>query len=159
MAEYDGTLIVVSHDRYFLDAIVTSTLVFESDGQVRRHAGGYTDWLERHLALAVTDTPTSEDKDASATERTKPASRKLSYLLQRELDALPQQIEQLETRVGALRATVSEPAFYQRLHADVQQQLTALQDLEHQLERAVERWAELEQLANDAATNSRSTEP
>ena len=53
LAEYDGTLLVVSHDRYFLDALVTSTLVFEDDGQVRRHAGGYSDWLERHRALAV----------------------------------------------------------------------------------------------------------
>src|SRR5882672_3646040 len=112
LAEYDGTLIVVSHDRYFLDAIVTATLVFESDGQVRRHAGGYSDWLARHLALAVTDTPTADDKEESPTERTKPASRKLSYMLQRELDALPNQIEQLETRVGAMRGTVSDPAFY-----------------------------------------------
>ena len=159
LAEYDGTLIVVSHDRYFLDAIVTSTLVFESDGQVRRHAGGYSDWLERHLALAVTDTPTGDDKEQSATERTKPASRKLSYMLQRELDALPNRIEQLEARVGELRGTVSGPAFYQRPHSEVQQQLAALQDLEQQLERAVERWAELEQLANDAAATGRPTDP
>jgi ATP-binding cassette subfamily F protein uup len=149
---------VVSHDRYFLDAIVTATLVFEADGQVRRHAGGYSDWVERHRALAVTDTPTADDKDEAPTERTKPASRKLSYLLQRELDALPNEIEQIETRVGALRGTVSDPAFYQRPHSDVQQQLAALQDLEQRLERAVERWAELEQLANDAAANSRPTD-
>jgi ABC transport system ATP-binding/permease protein len=159
LAEYDGTLIVVSHDRYFLDAIVTSTLVFESDGQVRRHAGGYSDWLERHRTLAVTDTPTSDDRVGAPTERTKPASRKLSYMLQRELDALPNEIEQLETRVGALRATVSDPVFYQRPHADAQQQLAQLHDLEQQLERSVERWAELEQLANDAAANSRPIEP
>ena len=57
LTEYDGTLLVVSHDRYFLDALVTSTLVFEDDGQVRRHAGGYSEWLERHRALAVIDDP------------------------------------------------------------------------------------------------------
>ena len=57
LAEYEGTLLVVSHDRYFLDAVVTSTLVFEADGQVRRHVGGYSDWLERHEALAVVDEP------------------------------------------------------------------------------------------------------
>jgi ATP-binding cassette subfamily F protein uup len=160
LTEYDGTLIVVSHDRYFLDAIVTATLVFESDGQVRRHAGGYSEWLARHRALAVTDAPTADDKDESHTEqRTKPVSRKLSYLLQRELDALPNEIEQLETRVSALRGITGDPAFYQRPHSGVQQQLAALQDLEQQLERAVERWAELEQLANDAAANSRPTEP
>ena len=60
LAEYDGTLLVVSHDRYFLDAIVTSTLVFEEDGQVRRHAGGYSDWLTRHRALAVVDDEPTE---------------------------------------------------------------------------------------------------
>jgi len=158
LAEYDGTLIVVSHDRYFLDAIVTATLVFESDGQVRRHAGGYSDWLERHRALAVTDTPTSDDKGETTAERTKPASRKLSYLLQRELDALPGEIEQLETNVGVLRGVISEPAFYQRPHTEVQQQLAALHDLEQQLERAVERWGELEQLANDVAGNPRPSE-
>jgi ATP-binding cassette subfamily F protein uup len=159
LTEYDGTLIVVSHDRYFLDAIVTATLVFESDGQVRRHAGGYSEWLERHRALAVTDTPLADDKDAAPAERTKTVSRKLSYMLQRELDALPNEIEQLETRVGALRRTVSDPAFYQQPHADVQQRLAALHDLEQQLERAVERWGELEQLANDAAGNNRPTQP
>ncbi len=158
LVEYDGTLIVVSHDRYFLDAIVTATLVFESDGQVRRHAGGYSDWLERHRALAVTDTPAAVDKDEAQTERTKPAPRKLSYMLQRELDALPKDIEQLEARVGALRGTISDPAFYQQPHSDVQQQLAALQDLEERLERAVERWADLEQRADDVADSSRPTE-
>jgi len=159
LAEYDGTLIVVSHDRYFLDAIVTATLVFESDGQVRRHAGGYSDWLERHRALAVTDTPPTDDKHEAPAERTKTVSRKLSYMLQRELDALPSEIEQFETRVGALRGAISDPTFYQRPHADVQQQLAALHNLEQQLERAVERWAELEQLANDVAGNPRPTQP
>ena len=158
LAEYDGTLIVVSHDRYFLDAIVTSTLVFESDGQVRRHAGGYSDWLERHLSLAVTDTPAASAASPAPAERAKPASRKLSYMLQRELDALPDQIEQLETRVGALRETVSDPAFYQRPHPDVQQQLAALQGLERELEAAVERWGELEQLAADVAGDGRPSD-
>jgi ABC transport system ATP-binding/permease protein len=80
-------------------------------------------------------------------------------MLQRELDALPNEIERLETRVGALRSTISDPSFYQRPRSDVQEQSAALQDLERQLERAVERWAELEQLANDVAANSRPTEP
>ncbi|HUQ52354.1 MAG TPA: ATP-binding cassette domain-containing protein, partial [Gammaproteobacteria bacterium] len=104
LAEYDGTLLVVSHDRYFLDAIVTSTLVFEADGEIRRHAGGYSDWLERHRELAVTDEPTAPAGRVSRDTREKPAQRKLSYKLQRELDALPEQIERLEQRVVELRA-------------------------------------------------------
>ena len=158
LAEYDGTVILVSHDRYFLDSVVTSTLVFEADGQVRRHAGGYSDWLERHGQLAVTDTPLLDSSENAKTERTKPISRKLSYKLQRELDALPAGIEELETRVSVLRSTVSDPTFYQRPHEEVQRQLGALQELETQLERAVERWAELEQLATDVAGNSKTAE-
>jgi ATP-binding cassette subfamily F protein uup len=159
LTEYDGTLILVSHDRYFLDSVVTSTLVFEADGHVRRHAGGYSDWLARDGELAVIDTPIVETADNAKVERTKSLSRKLSYKLQRELDALPNEIEQLEARVGAQRDTVSDPAFYQRPHADVQEQLDALRELEEQLERNVERWAELEQLATDIATGSKTAEP
>jgi ABC transport system ATP-binding/permease protein len=151
LTEYDGTLIVVSHDRYFLDAIVNATLVFESDGQVRRHAGGYSEWLERQRELAVTDSPSTSDSDIPAVERAKPAARKLSYMLQRELDALPDEIERLEGRVAAQRTAVNDPAFYQRPHEDVQRQLKELQDVEQALESAVERWAELEELASSVA--------
>jgi ATP-binding cassette subfamily F protein uup len=156
LAEYDGTLIVVSHDRYFLDAIVTSTLVFEADGQVRRHAGGYSDWLERRLSLAEVDTPKSASADEPRAERAKPAARKLSYKLQRELDSLPDQIERLEQRVGDLRGEISQASFYERPHAEVQNRLAELAAIEQDLERAVERWAELEQLANDVAGGAAS---
>ncbi len=153
LAEYDGTLLVVSHDRYFLDAIVTSTLVFEDDGQVVRHAGGYSDWLERHRALAVTDDPTTKPKTQSQRDtREKPVQRKLSYNLQRELDALPVQIEQLERRVAELRVIVTEPTFYQRPHGEVQQCLAELRDAEQQVESAIDRWGELEEQAAAAAS-------
>jgi ATP-binding cassette subfamily F protein uup len=114
-----------------LDAIVTSTLVFEDDGQVRRHAGGYSDWLERHRALAVTDEPTPATATLSSRDtREKPVQRKLSYKLQRELDALPGEIEQLERNVTELRAAVTGPTFYQRPHLDVQQSLDELRKAE-----------------------------
>jgi ATP-binding cassette subfamily F protein uup len=158
LAEYDGTLIVVSHDRYFLDAIVTSTLVFESDGVVRRHAGGYSDWLERHRSLAANDTPTAATGDETRAERPRAAPRKLSYKLQRELDSLPNEIERLEQRVGELRSAVGEPAFYQRPHAEVQERLAELESAEHELELAVERWAELEGLASSAASGGKAPE-
>jgi ATP-binding cassette subfamily F protein uup len=158
LGDYDGTLLVVSHDRYFLDAIVTSTLVFEQDGQVRRHAGGYSDWLERHRALAVVDEPTAAAATAKEQRDTRERApqRKLSYKLQRELDALPEQIARLEQKVAEVRAVVAEPSFYQQPHADVQQALDVLRDAEQRVETAVERWAQLEEQAAAAASGSES---
>jgi len=153
LTDYDGTLIVVSHDRYFLDAIVTSTLVFEEDGQVRRHAGGYSDWLTRHRALAVVDAPDKTSSQGQGDTRERPAARKLSYKLQRELDALPGLIAQLEKMVVELRGIVSEPTFYQRPHIDVQQALDELHEAERGVEVAIDRWAELEKLAEATAGN------
>ena len=151
LAEYEGTLLVVSHDRYFLDAVVTSTLVFEADGQVRRHAGGYSDWLERHLALAVVDEPDGGKPSKGSDDRVKPPSRKLSYKLQRELDALPAEIDALERRIAELRSAVNEPDFYKRDHAAVRKHLDELALAERELDTSVERWAELEQAASLAS--------
>ncbi len=153
LAGYDGTLLVVSHDRYFLDAIVTSTLVFEEDGQVRRHAGGYSDWSTRHRALAVVDEPTATASAGSRDTRERPAQRKLSYKLQRELDALPSAIEELEVRVAELQATASAADFYRGEQQAVQAHLEALQASQRELEAAVDRWAELEQLAAAVQAN------
>jgi ATP-binding cassette subfamily F protein uup len=143
----------VSHDRYFLDAIVTSTLVFEDDGKVRRHAGGYSDWLTRHRALAVVDTPADVAKESRDT-RSRPPPRKLSYKLQRELDALPDRISQLEQRVAELRSVVNEPEFFRRPQGEVQGSLDALRDAEREVEAAVDRWAELEEQAAAAGDSS-----
>ncbi|HSC17167.1 MAG TPA: ATP-binding cassette domain-containing protein [Gammaproteobacteria bacterium] len=147
LADYDGTLLVVSHDRYFLDAIVTSTLVFEDDGQVRRHAGGYSDWLARHRALAVVDAPADASSQQSRDTRSRPPARKLSYKLQRELDALPDAISALEQKVAELRGVVNEPEFFKRPQSEVQGSLDALRDAEREVEAAVDRWAELEEQA------------
>ena len=154
LAEYDGTLLVVSHDRYFLDAIVTSTLVFEDDGQVRRHAGGYSDWLERHRALAVVDAPAEARAQNSRDSRPRAPARKLSYMLQRELDALPALIAGLEQKVAELRVAVNEPEFYRRPHREVQESLDALRDAEREVEAAIDRWADLEEQAAAAGDSS-----
>jgi ATP-binding cassette subfamily F protein uup len=151
LEDYDGTLLVVSHDRYFLDAIVTSTLVFEPDGHVRRHAGGYSDWLARDRALAVVDEPVTTTRQSQGDNRERPAQRKLSYLLQRELDALPDRISELEQKLAGLRVAVNDPAFYQRPHREVQQSLGDLQDAEREVNAAIDRWAELEAQATAAA--------
>jgi ATP-binding cassette subfamily F protein uup len=156
LAEYDGTLLVVSHDRYFLDSLVTSTLVFEDDGHVRRHAGGYSEWAERHRALAVVDEPAAPAAQPSRDTRERPVQRKLSYKLQRELDALPDQIAKLEQRVAELRAIVTDADFYQRPHLEVQQSLSAFHDAERDVETAVDRWAQLEEQAAAAASGDAS---
>ncbi len=145
LVDYDGTLIVVSHDRYFLDAVVTSVLVFEGDCVVRRYEGGYSDWAGRLHELENPDREAAASKGRSQPPaRDKPQPRKLSYKLQRELDQLPDQIETLERDVAQLRAAVSEPWFYQQERTDVEAELERLSRLEQALDHAVERWAELE---------------
>jgi ATP-binding cassette subfamily F protein uup len=151
LAEYDGTLIVVSHDRYFLDAVVTSTLVFESGGNVTRHAGGYSDWLERKRTLAVIDTPKETAAPPRERDQPPPPPRKLSYMLQRELDGLPARIEGLEAQVTELQASIAEPDFYRRPQPEIQDRLAALATAESELNAALERWTELEDQAAEIA--------
>ena len=149
LAEYSGTLIIVSHDRQFLDNVVTSTLVFESDGAVHEYVGNYSDWARRGLALAEHDGPPAEaSKRATAAGPERPQKRpsKLSYLDQRELDALPEIIEQLESKIGALQAVIASPGFYEQDADTVQGGLQALKDSEAELETKIDRWGELEAL-------------
>ena len=152
LTQYDGTLLVVSHDRYFLDRVVTSTLVFEGDGQVKRYAGGYSDWSRLHHELAVADEPGSVKKSGKSDRTGAAASpaRKLSYKLQRELSALPKQIEEMEQNLETLQSAVNSEDFYRRPHEDVQGKLAELAQLEKRLETTVERWANLEEQAQRA---------
>ncbi len=148
LCEYTGTLIVVSHDREFLDNVVTSTVVFEQDGRVQEYVGGYTDWLRRGHELAVTDNPFEQErrKQAAAERRKNRKPTKLSYKDQRELDQLPAEIEQLEADIAALQATIAAPDFYAQDAERVQQKLQELGSAEELLEQRVERWSELETL-------------
>jgi len=144
LLQYHGTLLVVSHDRYFLDQVVTSTLVFEGDGSVKRYAGGYSDWtrLKRTLAIAEEVMPR---KATEKPARTAPSpAKKLSYKLQRELDALPERIEALEQDVDTVQNHVNAEDFYRQAQEHVREKLEKLEELQKQLETAVERWAELE---------------
>jgi ATP-binding cassette subfamily F protein uup len=148
LCEFNGTLLVVSHDREFLDNVITSTIVFEEDGVIQEYVGGYSDWLRRGHALAETDSPfvVEEKKREAAQRRRKKNANKLSYKDQRELDQLPAEIESLETDIAALQATVADPAFYSRDGDEVTQKLQELSDAEQLLEQRVERWSELETL-------------
>ena len=146
---YTGTLIVVSHDREFLDNVVTSTIVFEEDGRIQEYVGGYRDWVRQGKQLAVTDNPYEINKrrKEAAERRKRRQPNKLSYKDQRELDALPAEIESLETSIAGLQHTVAEPGFYAQDNDTVQATLTELADTEALLEQRVERWGALESLA------------
>ena len=148
LCEYTGTLIVVSHDREFLDNVVTSTIVFEEDGRVQEYVGGYSDWARRGHELAVTDNPYEiERKRREQTERRKNRkATKLSYKDQRELDGLPAEIEAIEAQIESLQKTIAKPDFYAGDAEFVQQKLHELSDKESLLEQRVERWGELETL-------------
>ena len=146
--EYTGTLIVVSHDREFLDNVVTSVIVFEQDGKVQEYVGGYSDWARRGHQLAVTDNPYDEDqkKRAAAERRNRRKPNKLSYKDQRELDALPGEIEMLEAEIATMQENIAAPDFYTQDAGLVQQKLQELGSAENELERRIERWGELETL-------------
>lgn len=148
LCEYSGTLIVVSHDREFLDNVVTSTIVFEQDGKVQEYVGGYSDWLRRGHELAITDSPFEIERKKRASlerRRNKPVT-KLSYKDQRELNQLPAKIGQIEGAIATLQADIAEPDFYTQDAELVQQKLHELKLVEAQLEQLVERWGELETL-------------
>ena len=149
LSEYSGTLIVVSHDREFLDNVVTSTIVFEENGRIQEYVGGYSDWVRQGKLLAVTDSPyaVEERRRRAAEHRRQRPATKLSYKDQRELDALPAEIETLEAAIAELQQTVADPDFYARDGDAVRDALEKLAQAETELERRIERWGELETLA------------
>ena len=147
LVEYSGTLIIVSHDRNFLDNVVTSILVFEEDGQLQEYVGGYKDWARRGKQLLETEAPAgSETKDASSLtaqkEDIKP--KKLSYKLQRELDELPARIEELEKFIKDLTSKVETQEFYDKPYDETSEVLEQLSTAQQELDKAMERWADLE---------------
>lgn len=160
LLEFKGTVLIVSHDRAFLDNVVTSTLVFDGTGRVREYVGGFDDWLRQggsiRLLGAVDESKNSEP--ATTTEKAEPAAqpiepvatadqepkKKLSYNLQRELDAIPEQIEALEAELSDLNEQVSQVDFYQQPLEHTEAVLAQITAVQEQLDRLIERWAELE---------------
>jgi len=146
LAEYSGTLIVVSHDREFLDNVVTSTVVFEDGGKLREYVGGYTDWLRQGKELAELDrhqTGAKADPERDVAVK-RPKVAKLSYNEQRELDQLPEQIESLEARANELGKEISAGDFYSQGHELTQPVLAELADVQATLDQVLERWTALE---------------
>jgi ATP-binding cassette subfamily F protein uup len=147
VAEFSGTLLLVSHDRAFLDNVVTSLLVLEGDGRVQDFVGGYSDWEAwRDARDATARTVASVARGPAPRQAAKqPARRKLSFKEQRELAELPLRLEELESRRARLAASIEEPGFYARPHAEVAANLAALAQFDADIEAAFARWAELEE--------------
>ncbi|HEX4853686.1 ribosomal protection-like ABC-F family protein [Arenimonas sp.] len=155
LIDYPGTLILVSHDRAFLDNVVTSSLVMEGNGRVGEYVGGYTDWLRQRpmsarIAAANAASPrltpqvAPTPKPAAAPAAPAPAKRKLSYKEQRELEELPGRIETLDADIAALTAQIQDPAFYRQPADAVTAANARLSSLQAELEQAYARWNELE---------------
>ena len=153
LADFKGTLLLVSHDRDFMDSVVTSLLVMGEDGSIEEQAGGYSDWESRGgrlVAEAADGSPTTTSKkiamvDDAVTEAKAKPRRKLSYKEQRELDGLPAHIEGLEEQQALLELEIASPDFYQQPADLVRKRLDNLEKLNSDLESAIERWSALEQ--------------
>jgi len=142
VANYAGTLLLVSHDRAFLDNVVTSTLVFEGGAQVNEYVGGYSDWLRQRKVAAppVPRAPAAAPRAAPAASK----ARRLSYNEQRELAAMPEKIQGLEAEQLELQAAISDPNLFKDDPAQGAAALQRLQALAAQIETAYSRWDELE---------------
>jgi ATP-binding cassette subfamily F protein uup len=145
LIEWPGTLLLVSHDRAFIDHVVTSTLVFEGRGRVQEFVGGYEDWLRQK-------SPEAAEIVNRKSSRAAPGSvagsallpRKLSFKERREFDELPAHIERLETEQTELQTAISRPDFYKEAAADIARTLARLEELKDALHRAYARWDELD---------------
>jgi len=149
LGEYDGTLLIVSHDRAFLDNVVTSSLVFEGDGRVGEYVGGYEDWLRQRQPPA--DKPKRETAEKQVTPKVEPAAaasadrrRKLSYKETRELEMLPSRIEALEREQQQLESSMGLAGFYQQEKDVITHTMARAEAVRAELETAYSRWEELE---------------
>ena len=148
LAAYQGAVLLVSHDRSFLNNVVTSTIVFES-GQVREYVGGYDDWIRQSAAR---NTPPVE-KQTKPKKRHSPrgqsdGTRRLSYKEQRELERLPIEIDARESEIAGLHEKMANPDFYKQSGHLVAEETARLQDCEKRLAEAYARWEELEERAH-----------
>ena len=146
LMEYPGTLLLVSHDREFLNNVVSSTLVLTGDGSVREFVGGYDDWLSQAADEVAALSPTPQKALQEKGKPQKEKARKLSFKEERELEALPERIAAIEKEQGALHARLADPEFYKSAGAEVTVVNSRLEELEQELESAFVRWDELESL-------------
>ena len=157
LMNYQGTLLLVTHDRAFLDNVVTSSFTFDGKGNVQEYIGGYTDWINQGGKWPDHKDPVKTSKDEAyeksetentSSDRVQTKTKKLSYKLQRELDEMPELLENLESELNVLRNTISEPEFYDQDAEKVKMTLDELAVKEKRLEEKYERWTELEALTH-----------
>jgi len=159
LTDYQGTLLIVSHDRQFIDNTATECYLFEGEGRLNKYVGGFFDakqqqanfWASKAVeeqAKAKKSESLKEESVVKNDRTSKPKSVKLSYKEQRELEQLPQLLEELETKITALQAEIADPAFFQQAHDITDAKLKVLADTESELETAFLRWEELEEKKN-----------
>lgn len=141
LMDYTGTLLLVSHDRTFLDNVVTSTIAFEGNGEVHEYIGGYEDWLRQKRDNSTKVEP-AKKKDEPVKIAVK--AKKLSYNLQRELEELPKKIDSLEIKIEKLTLEMAKPEFYQQDQSMVSSVGNQLKELQAELDLCFVRWEELE---------------
>lgn len=151
ITSYPGTVILVSHDREFVDNVVTSSFYFEGNGIIKEFVGGCTDIYQWYQQQDAEKKLKSETKSSSKSPKTKSSSgngKKLSYKLQHELESLPLKIEQLETELGQLQQQVNDPDFFQQAENITAPILSSLTETEASLNQSYERWDEIESMQN-----------
>ena len=147
LVDWPGTLLLVSHDRAFIDSVVTSTLVFEGSGRVQEYVGGYEDWLhQRRESARARDAETAQSRTSVAAPPNQPApqARKRSYREEQELLTLPTRIEALESEQQTLSAAIAHPDFYKEGAETIHRTMARLEELQREILDAYARWDELD---------------
>ncbi len=145
LLEYSGTLLLVSHDRAFLNNVVTSTMVLEGNGVINEYPGGYDDWLAQRKPVVRAVESKEKNVEEKIVKREKFGPRKLSFKEERELAVLPAKIQKLESEQDELYALMADPAFFKKTPLEISQAKVKLEAVEEELLKAFERWEYLEE--------------
>ncbi len=144
LLDYSGTLLLVSHDRQFMDNVVTSTMVLEGDGVVREYVGGYTDWEQHRSKAPVSKSTAMKKQDPPEESKSVPKKKKLGYREQQELAELPTKIDVLEQQQSSLTKAISDPGFFKLPQSEIDVTMKQLDQVEKDLEQCYQRWDQLE---------------
>ncbi len=160
LANYQGTLLLVSHDRQFVDNTATTSWLFEGNGVIDEYVGGYHDAQEQRAnsltqiakeqAAQIEAANKKKEENSQRQETRSRSGKKLSYKLQKELEDLPKKIEELENEIAQLQESINDPAFFQDVKNDTQATLNRLAAVEEEFELAFERWEELEAMQKES---------